>query len=67
MSERADIAGGYGRGMLLLAFANAVYIASAYAITMVVARMLEPSDFGVYGIITGWVSILTALLATANP
>lgn len=46
----------------MLSLANALYISSAYVITMVVARELAPSSFAVYGIITGWASLLTALL-----
>lgn len=53
---------GYGRGMLLLASANAAYIVTAYAVTTITARLLDPVDFGSFGVVMAWITVLTALL-----
>jgi O-antigen/teichoic acid export membrane protein len=53
---------GYGRGMLLLAMANAAYIVTAYAVTTITARLLDPADFGSFGVVMAWITVLTALL-----
>ena len=55
-------AGGFGRGMVLLAAANAAYIVTAYVVTMVTARLLDPAEFGAFGVLMGWITLLTALL-----
>ncbi|MCW2926436.1 MAG: hypothetical protein JWM86_404 [Thermoleophilia bacterium] len=53
---------GFGRGMLLLAIANALYVVTAYVVTTATARMLEPIEFGVFGVVMAWITVLTALL-----
>ncbi|MCZ4495825.1 MAG: Membrane protein involved in the export of O-antigen and teichoic acid [Thermoleophilia bacterium] len=53
---------GFGRGALLLAGSNAVYVVLGYAMTTVLARVLEPADFGGFGVVMAWITILTALL-----
>lgn len=53
---------GYGRGMLQLALANAAYVVTAYAVTTLTARILEPADFGSFGVVMAWITVLTALL-----
>lgn len=53
---------GYGRGMVLLALANATYIVTAYVVTTITARLLDPTDFGSFGLLMAWMTVLTALL-----
>ncbi|MCW2949681.1 MAG: hypothetical protein JWN41_694 [Thermoleophilia bacterium] len=48
--------------MLLLALANGLYVVLGYGSTTILARMLEPADFGGYGVVLSWITILTALL-----
>jgi O-antigen/teichoic acid export membrane protein len=48
--------------MLLLALANGAYILTAYAVTTVTARLLDPADFGSFGVVMAWITIVTALL-----
>jgi len=64
MSDGAtqDTTSGFGRGMLLLVLANAVYVITAYATTTATARVLDPDDFGGFGVVMGWISLITALL-----
>ncbi len=61
-TDMTDTTSGYGRGMLLLAIANAAYVVTAYAVTTITARLLEPVDFGTFGVVMAWITILTALL-----
>lgn len=58
----ADSASGFGRGMLLLALANAAYVVTAYVTTTITARVLAPEDFGTFGVVMAWITLLTALL-----
>ncbi|MCB0879247.1 MAG: oligosaccharide flippase family protein [Thermoleophilia bacterium] len=60
--EHHDTTSGYGRGMLQLALANAAYVLTAYVVTTITARVLEPADFGTFGVVMAWITILTALL-----
>lgn len=53
---------GFGRGMLQLALANAAYIVTAYVVTTVTARLLGPPEFGSFGVVMAWITVLTALL-----
>ncbi len=48
--------------MLLLALANAAYVVTAYVVTTVTARVLGPGDFGAFGVVMAWITVLTALL-----
>jgi O-antigen/teichoic acid export membrane protein len=62
MSDAPDTTDGFGRGMLLLALANAAYVVTAYVVTTVTARVLGPGDFGDFGVVMAWITVLTALL-----
>jgi O-antigen/teichoic acid export membrane protein len=62
MSDAPDTTDGFGRGMLLLVVANAAYVVTAYVVTTVTARVLGPGDFGDFGVVMAWVTVLTALL-----
>lgn len=57
-----DTTRGFARGMLLLALANAAYVVTAYVVTTVTARVLGPGDFGAFGVVMAWITVLTALL-----
>ena len=48
--------------MLLLALANAAYVVTAYVVTTVTARLLGPGEFGAFGVVMAWITVLTALL-----
>jgi O-antigen/teichoic acid export membrane protein len=48
--------------MLQLALANGAYVVTAYAVTTLTARILEPADFGSFGVVMAWITVLTALL-----
>lgn len=61
-SDDTSTTAGFGHGMLLLALANAAYVVTAYATTTITARLLEPADFGAFGVVMAWVTILTTLL-----
>ncbi|MCW2924929.1 MAG: hypothetical protein JWM98_2333 [Thermoleophilia bacterium] len=61
-TTEGEAAAGFGRGMVLLALANAVYIVTAYGVTTVTARLLEPVEFGDFGVVMAWITLLTALL-----
>ncbi|MCW2955244.1 MAG: hypothetical protein JWO69_113 [Thermoleophilia bacterium] len=58
----SDTSDGFGRGALLLAASNAAYVVLGYAVTTLLARVLDPADFGGFGVVMSWVTILTALL-----
>ncbi|MCW2973727.1 MAG: rane protein involved in the export of O-antigen and teichoic acid [Thermoleophilia bacterium] len=60
--HREDTTSGFGRGVLLLALANGLYVVLGYGSTTILARMLDPDDFGGYGVVLSWITILTALL-----
>lgn len=60
--QASQATSGYGRGMLLLALANGAYIVTAYVVTMVTARILSPAEFGSFGVVMAWITVLTALL-----
>ncbi|MBC7460021.1 MAG: oligosaccharide flippase family protein [Thermoleophilia bacterium] len=60
--QHEDTTSGFGRGVLLLALANGLYVVLGYGSTTILARMLSPSDFGGYGVVLSWITILTALL-----
>jgi O-antigen/teichoic acid export membrane protein len=62
MRDGEDSTSGFGRGMLLLAMANAAYVVTAYATTTITARVLRPEDFGTFGVVMAWITLLTALL-----
>lgn len=61
-SDDTSTTAGFGHGMLLLALANAAYVVTAYATTTITARLLQPADFGAFGVVMAWITILTALL-----
>lgn len=61
-SEDTSTTAGFGHGMLLLALANAGYVVTAYVVTTATARLLGPGDFGTFGVVMAWVTVLTALL-----
>lgn len=65
--ERRTLAGRGARGMLLLTGANAVYIASGYAITVWLAHHLGPSDFGRYGVVTAIVTLVGIAVTRSVP
>jgi O-antigen/teichoic acid export membrane protein len=60
--DAQDTTQGFARGMLLLALANAAYVVTAYVVTTVTARVLGPGDFGAFGVVMAWITVLTALL-----
>ncbi len=62
MAGHQDTTQGFARGMLLLALANAAYVVTAYVVTTVTARVLGPGDFGAFGVVMAWITVLTALL-----
>jgi PST family polysaccharide transporter len=62
MVEGEDTTSGFGHGMLLLALANAAYVVTAYVTTTITARVLAPEDFGTFGVVMAWITLLTALL-----
>ena len=57
-----DTTSGFGRGVLLLALANGLYVVLGYGSTAALAHMLRPAEFGGYGVVLSWITILTALL-----
>jgi PST family polysaccharide transporter len=61
-SGNEDTASGFGQGMAQLALANAAYVATAYVVTTATARVLGPEEFGSFGVVMAWITILTALL-----
>ena len=62
MESTTDTSSGFGRGALQLAASNAVYVLAAYVTTTGLARVLEPSAFGGFGVVMSWITVLTALL-----
>lgn len=63
MTATADsTTSGFGRGILLLASANGVYVLAGYLSTTLLARLLDPAAFGSFGLVMGWITLLTALL-----
>ncbi len=60
--DTQDTTHGFARGMLLLALANVAYVVTAYVVTTVTARVLGPGDFGAFGVVMAWITVLTALL-----
>lgn len=61
-AHHEDSTSGFGRGVLLLALANGLYVVLGYGSTTLLARMLSPADFGGYGVVLSWITVLTALL-----
>lgn len=62
MSPGHDTTSGFGRGAIQLAAANACYVLTAYVTTTGTARILEPREFAVFGVVMAWITVLTALL-----
>jgi O-antigen/teichoic acid export membrane protein len=54
-------------GMVVLTGANALYIASAYVITVWLAHHLGPRDFGRYGVVTALVTLVTIAVTRGVP
>ncbi len=54
-------------GMVLLTLANALYIASAYIITVWLAHELGPRDFGRYGVATAVVTLIGIAVTRGVP
>jgi O-antigen/teichoic acid export membrane protein len=59
--------GNAARGLLILSVANALYIATGYAITVWLARHLGPGDFGRYGVVTAIVTLVSIAVARGVP
>jgi O-antigen/teichoic acid export membrane protein len=56
-----------GGGMVVLTLANALYIATAYAITVWLAHHLGPRDFGRYGVVTAIVTLVAIAVTRGVP
>ena len=54
-------------GMVLLTLSNALYIASAYVITVALAHHLGPQDFGRYGVATAVVTLIGIAVTRGVP
>ncbi len=54
-------------GMVLLTLSNALYIASAYVITIVLAHHLGPQEFGRYGVATAVVTLIGIAVTRGVP
>jgi O-antigen/teichoic acid export membrane protein len=54
-------------GMVVLTGANALYIASAYVITVWLAHHLGPRDFGRYGVVTAVITLVTIAVTRGVP
>lgn len=55
------------RGMLWLALASALYVASGYVLTVWLARELAPAAFGQYAVVVGIVTVLNILVSRGVP
>ena len=56
-----------GRGALFLVGAQAVFVTSSYALHMVLARLLGPAAYGIYGVVFNLLSVLFVLVNTGVP
>ena len=65
--DPADAPRNRAGGMVVLTGANALYIASAYVITVWLAHDLGPRDFGRYGVATAVVTLITIVVTRGVP
>ena len=54
-------------GMFVLTLANALYIATAYAITVWLAHHLGADDFGSYGVVTAIATLVSIAVTRGVP
>ncbi|MCS6886282.1 MAG: oligosaccharide flippase family protein [Acidobacteriota bacterium] len=55
-----------GRGTLFITISKAYFIFSGYCIYLVLSRVLTPEQFGIYGVVTGIVSIINAIVVVGT-
>ncbi|MBL8149770.1 MAG: oligosaccharide flippase family protein [Blastocatellia bacterium] len=60
--EKESVAKTAGRGTLYITFSKLYFIASGYGIYLSLPRILTPDQFGLYGVVTGIVSIINAVI-----
>ena len=54
-------------GTIYLMFAQAVFVASGYAIHIGLARLLGPSDYGIYAVVISLMTMVNLILTTGIP
>jgi len=55
------------RGTIYLMFAQAAFVASGYAIHIGLARLLGPSDYGIYAVVISLMTMVNLILTTGIP
>ena len=54
-------------GTIYLMFAQAAFVASGYAIHIGLARLLGPSDYGIYAVVISLMTMVNLILTTGIP